>query len=329
MTVLFLGIDLGATNIAAALVDESGSIIRRSSTPTLAGRSAIQIIDDMVELSLRLVGDEGLAEQDIAGLGVGIPGVVSPKTGVVRLCPNLFWQQLPLKDMLQVRLPMPIFITNDANCAALAELYGGAFRGRQNAVLMTLGSGIGGGVIFGGRLHTGAHGTAGEIGHLVVELDGELCECGNRGCFERYASADALIRSMATDALTRSASADALTCSRAADTQNRTPSDIPLTAKDVIDAAKDGNAAATSAFEKYVYNLAKGIVSIINLYDPEVVALGGGVSHAGDFLLQAVRDEVAEHQFIKGYPVAEIVLATLGNEAGLVGAALYARQKET
>ena len=326
---LFLGIDLGATNIAAALVDDGGLIIRQESVPTLAKRSAQEIIDDITGLALRLVFEEGLSERDITAVGIGIPGVVTPETGIVQLCPNLNWRQLPLKDLLQKQLSMPIHITNDANCAALAELYGGAFRGRQNAVLMTLGSGIGGGVIFGGRLHTGAHGTAGEIGHLVVELDGELCECGNRGCFERYASADALIRSMATDALTRSASADALTCSRAADTQNRTPSDIPLTAKDVIDAAKDGNAAATSAFEKYVYNLAKGIVSIINLYDPEVVALGGGVSHAGDFLLQAVRDEVAEHQFIKGYPVAEIVLATLGNEAGLVGAALYARQKET
>ena len=306
----FLGIDLGATNIAAALVDESGSIIRHASVPALARRSAGEIIDDMAGLSLRLVGDEGLSERDIAAVGVGIPGLVDPETGVVQLCPNLNWRQLPLKDLLQERLFLPIHITNDANCAALAELHAGAFRGRQSAVLITLGSGIGGGVILGGRLHTGAHGAAGEIGHVVVELDGELCACGNRGCFERYASAEALVRLYSASRPTDASTGE------------------QQTAKEIIDAAKTGEAAAVAVFEAYVHNLAKGIVSINNLLDPEIIALGGGLSHAGDFLLQAVQKEVARHQFLKGYPIAEIVLAALGNEAGLIGAALYARQED-
>jgi len=176
-------------------------------------------------------------------------------------------------------------------------------------VLITLGSGIGGGVILGGKLHSGAHGAASEIGHMVVELEGELCACGNRGCFERYASADALRRMHSA-----SNSTDAL-------------SGKPQTAKEIIDAAKNGEPTAIAVFERYVYNLAKGIVSIINLYDPEIIALGGGVSHAGDFLLHAVRKEVAKHLFLKDCPSAEIVLATLGNVAGIVGAALYAMQE--
>jgi len=325
--VLFLGIDLGATNIAAALVDESGSIIRSSSTPTLSVRPATQVIDDMVALSLRLIGDEGLTEQDIAALGVGIPGIVSSETGVVHLCPNLFWQQLPLKDMLQTHLSMPVHITNDANCAALAELQVGAFRSRQSAVLITLGSGIGGAVILGGKLHSGAHGAAGEIGHMVVELCGELCACGNRGCFERYASADALMRMYSADASTRMYSADASTRMNSASNTTDIPTGKTHTAKEIIAAAKNGEPTATAVFEKYVYSLAKGIVSIINLYDPEIIALGGGISHAGDFLLQTVRKEVSKHLFLKDCPSAEIVLATLGNEAGIIGAALYAMQK--
>jgi len=332
----FLGIDLGATNIAAALVDESSSIIRQASKPTLAGRPALEIIDDMVGLSLRMLGAEGLIEKDIAAIGVGIPGLVDPETGVVQLCPNLNWRQLPLKSMLQERLSLPIYITNDANCAALAELRVGAFQGRQSAVLITLGSGIGGGVILAGKLNTGAHGAAGEIGHLVVELDGELCACGNRGCFERYASAEALVRMYSTSKQAHSSSANTSMCPASANTpmclvsdyqQMCTSSDKPQTAREIIEAAKNGEVEAVAVFEKYACNLARGIVSIINLFDPEIIALGGGVSQAGDFLLDAVQEEIAEHQFLKGYPIAEIVLAALGNEAGLIGAALYAQQE--
>jgi glucokinase len=297
----YLGIDLGATNIVAALVDDSGLIIRQSDAPTLAKRPACKIIEDMAGLSYSLLTGEGLSQKDIIATGIGVPGLVDPKTGMVHLSPNLFWEQLPLKDMLLEYLSTPLYITNDANCAALAELFLGVFRSKQSAVLLTLGSGIGGGLILGGKLYIGAHGAAGEIGHMVVQLDGELCTCGNRGCFERYASADALTRmSFGTS----------------------------IAAREVIDAARAGEKDALEVFGRYIYNLSKGIVSIINLYDPEIVALGGGVSLAGDFLLMAVREEVAKHLFLKGYPTAEIVLASLGSEAGVIGAALYARQEE-
>ena len=297
----FLGIDLGATNIAAALVDARGTIVRQAGMPTQRERTACEIVEDMTKLAFCLLKEGGLREQDITAAGVGVPGLVVPETGIVYQCPNLSWHELPLRDMLQERLALPLYIANDANCAALAELHAGAFRGRQNAVLITLGSGVGGGVILGGKLYTGAQGAAGEIGHIVIHPDGEPCACGNRGCFERYASADAL---------------------------TRTPSRIPFTAKEVVDAAKTGAIAALNLFNDYVANLAIGIVSIINLYDPEVVALGGGISQAGDFLLEAVRKEVAKRLPFKGYPSAEIVLAALGNEAGPIGAALYAAQSE-
>ena len=295
----FLGIDLGATNIAAALVDAEGAPIRQASTPTQRGRDADEIIQDMAGLALGLLQEEGLREQDVAAAGVGVPGIVIPGTGTVHRCQNLSWQELPIRDMLQERLDLPLSIANDADCAALAELHIGAFRGRQSAVLITLGSGIGGGVVLGGRLYTGAHGAAGEIGHMVIHPGGDLCACGNRGCFERYASADALAR-------------------RAA----------PLwgTAKEAVDAARGGDGTAIDVFNGYVADLALGIIAVISLYDPEVVALGGGLSQAGDFLLTAVRKEVARRLPFKGYPTAKVVLAALGNEAGPIGAALYAME---
>ena len=344
---LYLGIDLGATNIGAALVDETGRIIRQGNRPTRVGREAHEIIQDIAELSLGLLEDEGLLQNDVTAVGIGIPGLADFETGIVHRCPNLFWEEIPLKEILHEWLSLPIYITNDANCAALAELYLGALKGRQNGVLITLGSGIGGGVILSGRIYTGAHGAAGEIGHMILQLDGEPCSCGNYGCFERYASANALIR-MAQETL--KTNSDSLMLRKTgllagsnagvnvgsnagsnvgsnagvySDTQHIALD--YLTAQIVVDAAREGDPVALQVFDEYLYNLSRGIVSIINLYDPEVVALGGGLSHAGEFLLFAVREEVANHLSFKGFQSAEIVLATLGNEAGVIGAAMFAQ----
>ena len=311
----YLGIDLGATNMRAAIVDETGRIIRQNSMPTHAGRNVFEIIQDMAELSLRLFEVEGIAQSDITAAGIGVPGLADLKTGFVHQCSNLFWKDVPLADILRTWFVMPVYITNDANCSVLAEACIGVFRGRKNAVLITLGSGVGGGILLDGKLYTGAHGAAGEIGHMVIHLDGDFCACGNRGCFERYASADALIR-MAQRAV--AGSPDSLILRKAALVTGAIDAQI------VIDAAKEGDPIALRVFEEYIYNLSKGIVSLINLYDPEILALGGGVSCAGEFLISAVRSEVSKYLFFNGFSCEEIVLSALCNEAGVIGAALFA-----
>ena len=293
----YIGVDLGATNIAAAIVDHNGEIARRLSVRTKPERGAPEIADDIAALCLSLIDEKKLSKDDIAAIGVGIPGVAIKETGMAHLCPNLFWHDVPIRDLLKKKLGLPVYIGNDANAAALAELTAGAFRGRQNCVLITLGSGIGGGIILNGKIFTGAHGIAGEIGHMAFDLDGKPCACGNPGCFERYASANALM------------------C--AANQKD---------AEAVIDAVKKGISSAAKAFERYVYFLARGIVSIINIYDPEIIALGGGLSNAGEFLLSAVKEKVTENLSFKRMPSAEIVIAALGSDAGVIGAAMLAKE---
>ncbi|MCL2339538.1 MAG: ROK family protein [Actinomycetia bacterium] len=333
---LELGIDLGATNIAAALVDADNQIVQQASLPTQPERPAAEILADIVRLAEGLVRDTGRRAQDIAAIGLGVPGIADPQSGVVYLCPNLGWQDLPVRELLaagfqQVGLAAPVFIANDANCAALAELYLGALRGCQNAVLVTLGSGIGGGLIVNGQLQTGAHGAAGEVGHMAVELHGPDCPCGSTGCWERFASAPALRQLAAERGLTADTSLSTdrnLTTGDPLSTARNLTSAVQLSTEQIIAAAQAGDRQAQQVFAEYIYNLARGLASIISMVDPEVVALGGGLSAAGDFLLTAVRDELALQLPFQGYPTAEIVLATLGNAGGLVGAALYARQEQ-
>ncbi len=313
---LYIGIDLGGTGIKAGVVNEKGEILSKASCPTLPERGYEAVIRDMANLAIQVARDSGHEIGDMEAIGVGLPGIMDPRTGRIPFCTNLGWHDVPLVEEMAKYVDVPVFVDNDATVAGLAESVAGVSAGCENSVFVTLGTGVGGGVVLGGKVFSGSHGVATEIGHMITVVDGEPCTCGNKGCFERYASATALIREgrRMCEAKPDSALAKAVGGDLSA-----------INAKHVIDLAKAGDPDCAAIFDRYVEHLAIGLVNIINLYDPEVIVLGGGVSHAGQFLLDAVRAKLPSLVFYKGMPYARVELAKLTNDAGIIGAAMLGR----
>ena len=312
----YVGIDLGGTSIKAGLVDEGGRILQKATCPTKVERGAKPVVDDMARLSLKVIEMSGVSLDKVKAVGIGLPGILDPRTGHVPFCTNLFWHDVPVIEWMRETIDKPIFIENDATVAGLAESVAGVSAGVKNSVFLTLGTGVGGGIVLGGRIYSGSHGVGSELGHMITVAGGEQCTCGNRGCWERYSSATALIR-MGTEAAKKNPKSLIMTSVKG-DTAE-------ITARTVIDAAKAGDPDALKVFDEYVYNICVGLVGIINFIDPEMIVLGGGVSLAGDFLLNAVRAKLPEMVFYKTMPFATVELATLGNDAGIIGAAMLGR----
>ena len=313
---LYIGIDLGGTGIKAGVVNDKGEILSKASCPTLPERGYAAVIRDMASLAIQVARDSGHEIGDMEAIGVGLPGIMDPRTGRIPFCTNLGWHDVPLVEEMAKYVDVPVFVDNDATVAGLAESVAGVSAGCENSVFVTLGTGVGGGVVLGGKVFSGSHGVATEIGHMITVVDGEPCTCGNKGCFERYASATALIREgrRMCEAKPDAALAKAVGGDLSA-----------INAKHVIDLAKAGDPDCAAIFDRYVEHLAIGLVNIINLYDPEVIVLGGGVSHAGQFLLDAVRAKLPSLVFYKGMPYARVELAKLTNDAGIIGAAMLGR----
>jgi glucokinase len=309
---VYVGVDLGATSIKAGVVDAQGKMLSRVDCPTLVERGHEPVVCDMALLALRAIEESGCALSDVHSVGVGIPGIINPATRVVPFCTNLGWHQVPLVELMQKVIDKPIFVENDATVAGLAESVAGVSAGYANSVFLTLGTGVGGGIVFNGKVYSGPHGVASELGHMIVMIDGEQCTCGNKGCWERYASATALIR-MGREA------------AKAHPESLLSKAEGEMTAKTVVDAAKAGDEAAMQVFDRYTYYIAVGLVNIINFLDPEIIALGGGVSAAGEFLLKPVREKLKNMTFYKDMPYARVELARLGNDAGIIGAAMLGR----
>ena len=313
---LYIGIDVGGTTAKAGVVDEAGQILYKSSCKTGIERDFEDIAADMAELCRHIVRESGHEMAEVAAVGVGIPGEQSPKTGLVAFCNNLGWVDVPLMQRLRDALGLPVYVDNDANVAALAESAFGASRDVKSSILITLGTGVGGGIVRDQRIHTGAHGVGGEIGHMVVVVDGEPCNCGHRGCWEKYASATAIIRM--GRALMEEKPDCALARQMGGDAAN-------LNAKAVLDLAKAGDADCVGIFETYVKYLCVGLANLINIYDPDMLVLGGGVAHAGDFLLDAVRAALGDYVYCPALSWARVELARMGNDAGIIGAAMLGR----
>ena len=292
----YIGIDLGGTNIAVGLVSEDGKILRKAETPTLAKRPYADIVRDMAACIAKLLDEAKLTTQDIAAIGIGIPGIAEQKTGRVIFCTNLGWRNIPLRDELKSYYDLPIFIDNDATVAGWAEYQAGVSRNTSSSVFLTLGTGVGAGIIVDGKIWSGAHGAASELGHLIIEVDGIPCTCGKCGCTERYCSATAIIR-MAKEACALH------------------PDCAILKADDI----------ASRVFRRYVKYLTIAINNVVSFLDPDMIVLGGGVSRAGDFLLDAVRELLPKYLMYPVLPMPEIALAQLGNDAGIIGAALLGR----
>ena len=316
MNVLYIGIDVGGTTAKAGVVDEEGKILAKSVCKTGKERAFEDIAADMAELCRRVVRESGHGMADIAAVGVGIPGEQDPKSGLVAFCNNLGWVNVPLMQRLREALGLSVYVDNDANVAALAESAFGASRDVKSSILVTLGTGVGGGIVENRRVRTGAHGVGGEIGHMVVVVDGEVCNCGHRGCWEKYASATAIIR------MGRALMEEKPDCALA---RQMGGDAAQLNAKAVLDLARAGDADCMGIFETYVKYLCVGLANLINIYDPDMIVLGGGVAYAGDFLLDAVRAALGDYVYCPALSWARVELARMGNDAGIIGAAMLGR----
>lgn len=314
-----IGIDLGGTNIAAGLVDEAGSLIYSIKRPTDTYRGRDAIVADMCAMCLELVIEaekRGLPRP--VAVGVGVPCVVDKSMAFIYTAPNLGegWVNVPLKRLMEDVTGLKVWLDNDGNLAGLAEHQAGALRGVENGLLLTLGTGIGGGFILNGKLFRGSHGLAPEVGHMIIGDNFYNCNCGKNGCFETFASATAVIRY--AEKLVREEKYPASGLHDAARMGS-------LSAHSIFEAAKTSDPLGMEAVDRLTTYLAVGIVNLINLMDPEVIALGGGVAHAGDFLLDQVKQKVSDRLFLQNFPTARFELAQMGNNAGIIGAAMLGR----
>lgn len=292
-----LGLDVGGTNLAAAVIDSRFNILSRASIPAGAGRSIEAITEDMAKVSVLAVERAGISMEDVAGWGIGMPSCVNARTNLLVHANCFGWHNVPIYDYLRGKLPLEVKIDNDANCAALGEALAGAAQGCANALMLTLGTGVGGGIILDGKIYAGADGMGAELGHSKLVFEGERCTCGQKGCLEAYCSATALVRDAARAGLEGDARA-------------------------VFDAAKAGNPVAEGLVDRYIAYLAAGLSTFITIFRPEIIILGGGVAAAGDRLFVPLREKLQTCTFgAEEIGLPPVVPARLGNDAGLVGAA--------
>lgn len=312
-----IGIDLGGTNIVAAVVDDKYNIVGKSKTPTNTPRSAEEIFDDIAKVCREAVADAKLTLNDISSIGMGTPGTVNGD-GVIEFANNLGFNNVPAREMLKERLgDIPVFIDNDANCAALGEAYAGCGNGSNNFVAVTLGTGVGSGIIVDGKIVKGVNFAGGECGHMVIMVDGEQCTCGRKGCWEAYASATALIRQ------TKAA-------------MEKYPDSVmhelavqegKVSGRTAFDAMRKGDIAGIKVVNDYIKYVACGLINIVNALQPEIVCVGGGICNEGDTLLKPLNRYVnAERYSIHSKIQTKILRAQLGNDAGIIGAALLNSQ---
>ncbi len=308
-----LGIDLGGTNIVAGVVNEKYEIVATAKCKTNCPRPAKEIIDDMAACALEAVKKAGLTLKDIDAAGVGAPGAIDPVGGEVIFSNNLDFYNVKMAEMLKESTGIDFFIENDANAAAYGEFVAGAGKGTNNCVMITLGTGVGGGIIINGRLYSGSNYAGAELGHTVICLEGETCNCGRQGCFETYASATALIRQTKQAMIRYPESIMWDMCN--GDIKN-------VSGRTAFDAMRKNDEAGKAVVDKYIYYLAMGLANVINIFQPDVLCIGGGVSKEGNNLIVPVSKIVAGENYGRNVALkTEIKTAALGNDAGIIGAA--------
>ena len=308
-----LGIDLGGTNIVAGVVDENFNIVATAKRKTNCPRPAEEIVNDMAEISLEAIAKAGIKVEDIESAGVGSPGSINPTDGVVVYSNNLGFFNLPLSKFLKEKTGIDFYLDNDANAAAYGELIAGAGKGVNNFVMITLGTGVGGGAIIDGKMLTGSNYAGAELGHTVIDINGQMCSCGRQGCFEAYASATALIRQTKQAMVKYPGSVMWDIVKGNIDAVNG------LTA---FDAMRKGDEAGKAVVDKYVYYLSVGIANMINIFQPEILCIGGGVSKEGDNIIVPLQKIVDGENYARLMEKKAVIKAAeLGNDAGIIGAA--------
>jgi glucokinase len=309
-----IGIDLGGTNIAAAIVSENGVIIRKDSIPTMGERDYTEIIKDMALLALKIVEDEGLTLNDINSVGVGSPGTIDIEKGIIVNANNLNFKNTPIRDEMKKYMDKLFYLGNDANVAAFGEYKCGIGSDYKNLVAITLGTGVGSGIIVDGKVLVGSFNGGAEFGHITINFDGIQCKCGKKGCWEQYSSATALIRD-AKEAASKNPESKL---------NELVKGDLSkMNAKIPFDADMIGDQVAHKVIDHYIRCLAVGIANVIKIFQPEIIVLGGGVSAQGDNLINPLKKKVINELNVdeKGLKT-QIQVAKLGNDAGIIGAAM-------
>ncbi len=311
---LVIGIDLGGTNIKGALLDPDGKIIEKREVATQAKAGPEAVAGRMSGVIGELETLAKAARRRVTGIGLGVPGQPKQADGSVIFAPNLHWHNVPLMQYLRRQTVLPIWLENDANLAALGEQWRGAGRGSVNMVMITVGTGIGGGLILDGRLYNGTSGSAGEIGHMVIDPEGPLCSCGRRGCLETLTSATAMVR-MAREAIDQGRDTDLARIET-------------LTARDIVLSAQAGDKVALEIINTAARYLGIGLGNVVNLINPDTIVVGGGVSRAGELLFAPLRRATLAWSLEAPAGIVKIVPAELGNDAGCIGAARLVWQKK-
>ena len=306
-----IGIDIGGTSIKGAAVDSIGKVFDTFSMPVAKGEPGEITISKLAELVKDYISSRRL-ENKIVGIGIGCPGTLDVKNGVVEYSNNLCWNQLPVAEIMGRVLPYPIRLTNDANAAALGEAKYGAGKEYKDIIMLTLGTGVGGGIIINGKLYEGNLGKGGELGHIVVQVDGEPCTCGRKGCLEAYASATALIRETKKTMLKNKKSLLWKICPEIEMVGGKTP----------FEAAKQGDKDAICVLDNYIKYLGEGILNYCNIFRPEAIVLSGGIANAGEYLFNRLNEYVKDRNYgYKMTPEVKILPAKIGYDSGKIGAA--------
>lgn len=315
----YVGIDLGGTNIKAGVVDENFNIVSKATCKTNLPRPAEEICADMAEVALEAVQKAGLTLNDIESLGIGAPGTANSATGIIEYSNNLGFLNLPVVKLMKTHIQKPCYVENDANAAAYGEFVAGAAQGANDAVCITLGTGVGGGIIIDKKIYSGFNFAGAEIGHTVIDPNGPECTCGRKGCFEVFSSATGLIR------MTK----EAMEYNKESLLWAESNKEGKVSARTAFNAMRKGDAAAKAVVDKYIRYLACGITNTINIFQPDILCIGGGVCNEGDPLLIPLKELVEKEVYTKNSPKnTEIVIAQLGNDAGIIGAAFLGLNKQ-
>ncbi len=314
----YLGIDIGGTNIKAGVVDENAVLAAHSSVKTESGAGYAVTLENIFKAADGALELAGIDIEKIKSIGVGCPGTMDAANGTVVYSNNLRWENMPLGSDISQKYAKKVYLENDANAAAYGEYIAGAAKGAKNAVVLTLGTGVGAGIIIDGKIYSGSNMAGGEIGHTVIEIDGWECTCGRKGCFEAYASATGLIRMTAEMIKEKPISR----------LKELAEAGGKISARTAFNAAKLGDDYGKSVVEKYIKYLACGIANTINIFQPDILCIGGGVCNEGDNLLKPLKKEVAKQIYTKNSEKnTEIALCALANEAGMIGSAMLGKNK--
>lgn len=312
-----IGIDLGGTNIAVGIVNEKYEIVGRGKRKTLTERPTEEILKDIVGASLDAVKDAGLTLEEIEWVGIGSPGTINPESGIVEYANNLHFENLPLRDYLSEQLHKPCYMGNDANVAAYGEYLAGSGKGTKTFVAVTLGTGVGGGVIIDNKIFCGCNYAGAELGHTVIVSGGEPCSCGRKGCWEAYASATALARQTERAMKEHPESVMWQICEN----------DLSrINGRTAFDAMRAGDPVGKEVVDQYIRYIGEGLVNMVNIFQPEVLCIGGGICNEGETLMKPLREIIAADRYSKySAKQTELCRAELGNDAGIIGAAMLGK----